>query len=314
MKKAVKILLCIVGVLALLVGLFCYWWYRGVDLEKRYKDLFDKTFGGKYTMTVTDSGTYAAETGKIKLPSKYKDYDVMYFDKDGNERHFELSGKVGLGGSFRSMVSTAVNRGRYLDLDVMRAMENESSKIFLDQVRKSLKKYYGKGLKNDNDYLLSLLRKINGNGYEIELLSQDYSYMYLYEDTYMDIVFSKESREKIKKAVSPDTCIMLSKQDMQDYANHKSAYLGVVVTLRNKKNVKKADKFREKTEALLTDLADRTGFGGNYYYKILKDKDPADDVPVKTLFEKDIVFGKEIASAGGSNDYSSALKSTLENI
>ena len=263
-------------------------------------------------MTVTDSGTYNAELGKIKLPSKYKDYDVMYFDKDGKERHFDISGKVALGGDMRSVLSAAVNRGRYLDLDVMRAMENESSKIFLDQLRKSLKKYYGKGLRNDNDYLLSLLRKINGDGYQIELLSQNYSYMYLYEDTYKDIVFSEESRKKIDKAVSPATCIMLSKQDMQDYVNHKSAYLGVVVTLNNKKNVNKAKQFKKNTEEMITDLADRTGFGGNFYYKILKDKDPGDNVPVKTLFEKDIVYGKEVKLPEGGEDYSMVLKSTLE--
>lgn len=313
MKKAVKVALCIIAVLALLVGGFCLWWYMGVDLEKRYAELFDKTFGGRYVMTVTDSGTCAAERGKIKLPSKYKDYDVTYFDKDGTERHFSLSSKMALSGNVRSVLSTAINRGRYLDLDLIAALEYESSKIFLDQLRKTLKKHYGKGLKNDSSYMMSLLRNVKGEGFEIELMSQNYNYMFLYEETYMDIVFSEESREAIKKAVSPATCMVLSEQDIRSYARCRNAYLGVNVTLRTKKNAKKAKKFMEKTETLLADIADLSGFGGNYYYKILKDKTPDDDVPVKTLYEKAVVLGKEVKVGDSSNDnYSNELKNALK--
>ena len=38
-------------------------WCRGINYEKRYKDLFDKTFKGDYKITVT---------APLKLPFRYK--------------------------------------------------------------------------------------------------------------------------------------------------------------------------------------------------------------------------------------------------
>ena len=311
MKKAVKIILCIAAVLAGLVIAFCVWWYMGVDLEKRYKALFDKTFGGNYTITVTDSGTYTAEEALFRIPSKYKDYDVKYFDRDGSERHFDISNRLGLGEDMRSVMSTVLNRGRYLDLYLIADLEYESSKIFLDQLRKSLKEYYGEGLKKDGENLGLLMRMTNGEGCDINIFSQNCNFMTLYEDTYNDIVFSEYSRRKIAEAVSPETCAVLSEQDIRSYAKNEGTHLGVVVSLRNKKSVKKAEQFKENTEALVSDFAEMSGFGGNYYYIVQKDKDPADDVPAKTLYEKEIIFGKPAERENEDDVYSTVLKKAI---
>ena len=66
-------------------------WCRGINYEKRYKDLFDKTFKGDYKITVTESGfTYNPEA-PLKIPFRYKIYDVEYKDKTAKKDILNLT-------------------------------------------------------------------------------------------------------------------------------------------------------------------------------------------------------------------------------
>ena len=82
--KAKAALIAAAAVLGVAGGIW-FSWCRGIDYEKRYKDLFDKTFKGDYKITVTDSEFGTDDDAPLKIPSIMKDYDIQYKDKNGNE-------------------------------------------------------------------------------------------------------------------------------------------------------------------------------------------------------------------------------------
>ncbi|SDA13414.1 hypothetical protein SAMN02910447_00660 [Ruminococcus sp. YE71] len=308
MNKAVKIILCIIGAVIVLIGGFCLWWYRGVDLEKRYKGVFDKAFDGSYNMTVTDSGTYSAPTALIKLPERYKDYDVQYFDKDGNERHFMISSRIGLAGTPREILSVAFNRSRYFDMFLKEQLESQSSQIFLDQISGKLPGYFGDTVEPNAKNYMDHCRRYNGEGVDFSVVAIDETCFVLYDKAINSIVFPKECREDISRSVSPDTCLELSKQDISSYANNKNAYLSVTVKLTDTDTIGKAEDYKDKTEKFILDYRALSDFGGNCLYRIIKNTDPDDDSNNELLYSEEILLGEK----SDAEEYITALKKTIK--
>ncbi|WP_043537724.1 hypothetical protein [Ruminococcus albus] len=89
-KAALISAAAIVGV----AGGIWFSWCSGINYERRYKKLFDKTFKGDYKITVTESGFYTNKEAPIKLPVRYKIYDIEYKDKNGNVRNTELDSRA----------------------------------------------------------------------------------------------------------------------------------------------------------------------------------------------------------------------------
>ena len=76
-------------------------------------------------------------------------------------------------------------------------------------------------------------------------------------------------RELIETLSSPDTCNVLTKQDLNCYANMQTCGLQIVVSVTDKENTEnKVEKFKKKTEALFEEYASFSDFGGNYSYII----------------------------------------------
>lgn len=310
MKKGVQVILCIIVAVVVLVGMFAVWWYMGIDMEKRYKDLFDKTFDGNYTMTVKNSGTASIKDTGFIFPVKYKVYDVKYYDVDGNERHLELSDMIQSGGTVRSILSTALNRDKYYDLQVASALAIESGCIFTDQMEEKLPEFYDDDLKFDSSLISGAVKRFNGDGTRFQLVSFEYGSLYATRDFCDDIIFSDELRDYLDESLSPETCNVLSKQDMKSFVNSKTAYFNVIITLSDKQKFEKAEEYNDITESYVSSLAKLSDFGGNYMYRVFTDEDPDDDNKGDLAFEKSVVLGEETELVNDS--YSKTLMNALK--
>lgn len=291
MNTAVKVIIG-VAVAGCVVGAAAYTYsfamlHNGVDYEQEYKELLDATFEGNYTMTVTDSGKYYNNSNSLfRIPIKYKMYDVKYNDVNGNERHFKMSESDIYSG--RSLIDCCKDKKAIADSEMVFELADESQQLFYDQIGELLKKYYGDDLEQGG-----LKYRYTGDGFDIELISVNVGYnLYQWDDKVK--IIPSGARGVIDTLSSPDTCNVLTKQDLDSYANMKTCGVQFVVSVTDKDNAeKKVKKLKKQTEAFLEEYASLSEFGGNYSYIIGTKEDPDDNSPDEELYKKYVVAGEE---------------------
>ena len=311
MKKALKISLIIVGVIVLIEVLSVVKLYMGVDYEERYKELFDKTFDGNYILTVTESGTVSSEHRKKKLPMKYKSYELKYYDKDGNERNFGFSGKRDYPINILAPVMIprwALYQGFDADKYIAEFLESESKGIFLDQLEEHIGGFFDSDLVIDEELKTSRLsRRYNGDGFNVRCATIDIGVELVEGFGSNKIIIPRKSKNQLKEIISPETCMVLSKQEMKDYASQKTAFMFFTVTVTDedvlkdeKKLMKAAEKYRDSAEEMMEFYCGLSDFGGSCQYTVGIETDSEDEDADGKIFTKYVCMGKEFEKIEGS--------------
>ena len=260
-------------------------WCRGINYEKRYKDLFDKTFKGDYKITVTESGfTYNPEA-PLKLPFRYKIYDVEYKDKNGKERHLELDGRAGYqpySSIDESLIEYIKNRSKKSDYYIASAIAANGYEIAKNDVYNNIvPKYFD--AKYDPE--VSSIRALS-DGYSIAVFPFDSSIFYFSSD------YSNE--DKVTEFLSPENCPILSDFDFREAAKSKTFELAVHIDITDESKFDMIDEFTEKAEALCSEYTSASDLGGNYHYMVRTKIDEGDETKVIDRTDVYVINGKKV--------------------
>lgn len=271
MKTKAKAALISAAAIVGVAGGIWFSWCRGIDYEKRYKDLFDKTFKGDYKVTVTESGFTVDPEAPLKIPFRYKIYDIEYKDKNGKERHFDIDGRMGYQHNLysdESLFEYIKNRNTKADRSVALNLQNELFLIVLDDAYNTLLPNYFEDVEREYDD--SILANVEGC--RIFLFPLDTSYDYIDSDYNND--------DKMYEFISPKTCPVLSDIDWRTAADIKTYSLDVSVTITDERKYDLMDEYTKKAEALCKEFADASAFGGNYKYLVRTIKENGDETKI----------------------------------
>ena len=228
-------------------------WCSGINYERRYKKLFDKTFKGDYKITVTDSEFGTDDDAPLKIPSIMKDYDIEYKDKNGNERHLELNSGEGYLKWYQDESLSEYIRNRYTKSDgaMMTAFSLQIYNIVNDDIIDNvLPKYFEAERDHDSSH------RVNGDGYTINISAFDYAAGYTQ--------YRYRNNDKVSEYLSPENCPVLSDIDMDSAADIKTFVFRVNIDITDESKYDMIDEFTEKAEALCQEYAAASDFGGNY--------------------------------------------------
>jgi hypothetical protein len=269
-KAALISTAAIVGV----AGGIWFSWCRGIDYEKRYKDLFDKTFKGDYKITVTESGFDIDDETPIKLPVRYKIYDIEYKDKNGNTRNFKLDSREGYqsySGIDESAVEYIKNRNIKADYFMMQAIILEMDEIVNDDISENIMPNYFE-FEQTNGF--SIMFKAECDGYTIICMPFDLRVNYIGE--------LYNNNDKVKEFLSPENCPVLSDMDMKTAANISTYMLNFQLSITDKSKFEMKDEYIKKVEDMLDGYAAVSEYGGNYRYIVNMIGDDTDSIaPMK---------------------------------
>ncbi|MBO4867262.1 MAG: hypothetical protein J5582_12020 [Ruminococcus sp.] len=260
-------------------------WCRGIDYEKRYKDLFDKTFKGDYKITVTKSGLTYNPKAPFKIPFRYKIYDIEYKDKNGNVRHFDLNTMAGYESSEyvdESITDYIKNRYKKSDYYVMISIVNDINDIARKDANYNvIPEYFD--VKYDPD-VSSLSAK--GDGYEIVVFPFEISALYV--DGY------GQNDDKIAEYISPENCPVLSDIDLSSAAKSKTYMLSVTININDETKYDMIDELTEKADAFCKEYTAASDVGGNYKYivrTIKGEKDETETIDSNNVF---VINGEKV--------------------
>ena len=260
-------------------------WCRGINYEKRYKDLFDKTFKGDYKITVTESGFTYNPKAPLKIPFRYKIYDVEYKDKNGKERHFELDGREGYKSYGRTKETTIEYiKDRYIkaDSDMMLAIATEMDAIVREDIFVNvLPKYFD--AKYDPE--VSSIRALS-DGYRVSVFPFECSGFYIIDD--------HSNEDKVTEFLSPENCPILSDCDFREAAKSKTFELTIHIGITDESKFDMIDEFTEKAEALCSEYASASDLGGNYSYMICTLSGEGDETKVIDRTDMYVINGKKV--------------------
>ncbi|SFC42139.1 hypothetical protein [Ruminococcus albus] len=289
MKTKAKAALIAGAAIAGVAGGLCIAWCSGINYERRYKKLFDKTFKGDYKITVTESGYYTEENLPLKLPVKYKVYDVEYKDKNGNTRNITFDSRYPYYyynkedySDYETLFEYIKNRNIKADRDVALALHNEIYLIVSnDAFNDLLPKYFDDAEPDD-----SMTIRAEGDGYRIFMNPIDFSYDYI--DQYHN------NDDKMLEFISPETCPVLSDIDWRSAADIKTYSLNLSVSINDESKYDMMDEFAEKAEALCKEYSEASDYGGNYMCIVGTVKEDGDET--KTIDHKAIyvINGEEV--------------------
>jgi len=281
-KAALISAAAIVGV----AGGIWFSWCSGINYERRYKKLFNKTFKGDYKITVTESGFYTNKEAPIKLPVRYKIYDIEYKDKNGNVRNTELDSRASYYySSFddQSMIEYIKNVYKYADMEMMAFLDTEMMDIVkADMCQNIMPKYFD--LKSDSDFTFTS----TGDGYSIFLIPSDTAadHIHIGESYYND--------DKVKEYISPDNCLILSDMDMKTFANTKTAYISLSLQITDESKFDMKDEYLKKVEAMIDEYSAASDFGGNYHYIVRRTSDGDTELKDLDATEVYVINGEKI--------------------
>ena len=260
MKTKTKAALISAAAIVGVAGGIWFSWCSGINYERRYKKLFDKTFKGDYKITVTESGFYTDKKTPIKLPVRYKVYDVEYKDKNGKERHFDLDSRYPYiyEPDHETLLEYIKNKNINADKDVAITLNNEIHLITLDDGFDDLLPKYFDDVERKYDTSIFA----DSDGYRVILLPIDNSY------DYIDNYYNHNNDDKMQEFISPKTCPVLSDLDWRSAADIKTFSLDLSVIITDESKFGLMDEYTEKAEALCKEFADASDFGGNYKYLV----------------------------------------------
>ena len=280
--KAKAALIAAAAVVGVAGGIW-FSWCRGIDYEKRYKDLFDKTFKGDYKITVTESGFYTNKEAPIKLPVRYKVYDVEYKDKNGNVRHSELDNRVGYSNYFfedEKLIEYIKNRNFKADYDIMAFLNYEMDDIAKEDMRENIMpKYFDFTYDPESDSFPQ------GDGYKMICLPFG---------TCTNYVSETENIDKMQEFISPENCIVISDMDAKTYANIKSNYLLFAVIITDEDKYEMKDEYLKKVEAMMDEYSAASDFGGNYHYIVRRESNEGTELKDLDVTEVYVLNGEKI--------------------
>ncbi|MCR5121141.1 MAG: hypothetical protein K6B74_01835 [Ruminococcus sp.] len=311
MKKSLKIFLIVFAILWIIEALSVIKLLKGVDYEKRYKDLFDKTFDGNYTLTVKDSGSASSKNGETMLPVKYKEYDLKYFDKDGNERQFSFCEKKDYQLNILSLVKIprwALYQNFDADRNLAVYLEAESKSIFLDQMEENVGRFFGSDIISDESGKISSMSRVfDGDGIRIRCATLDIGTELVEGFGSYKYIIPRKSKDRLEEIVSPETCMVLSKQEIKDYASQKTAWMFFTVfitdedILKNEnKLTKAAEKYRDSADEMMNFYCGLSDFGGNCQYSVGVETDHEDKDADGWIFKKYVCMGEELEKIEGN--------------
>ncbi|MBQ9541576.1 hypothetical protein [Ruminococcus sp.] len=260
-------------------------WCRGINYEKRYKDLFDKTFKGDYKITVTESGfTYNPEA-PLKLPFRYKIYDVEYKDKNGKERHLKLDSRESYqhySSIDESLIEYIKNRSKKSDYYIATAIAVNEYEIAKDDAYNNIvPKYFD--AKYDPE--VSSFRA-SSDGYSIAVLPFESNILFFSSD------YSNE--DKLTEFLSPENCPILSDFDFREAAKSKTFELTVQIEITDESKFDMIDEFTEKAEALCSEYASASDLGGNYHYTVRTKIGEGDEAEVINRTDVYVINGEKV--------------------
>lgn len=258
MKTKAKAALISAAAIVGVAGGIWFSWCSGINYERRYKKLFDKTFKGDYKTTVTYTGLLIDDEAPLKLPVLYKEYDIEYKDKNGSERHLELSNGMGYlhSNSKDETVSEYIkNRNIKADRDLMTVFILQMHDIIRnDMIDNILPKYFDAEREKDHPF------EVTGDGYSINISPFDFCAGYITDNYSND--------DKITEYLSPENCPILSEADMDSAADIKTYVLRITVDINDESKYDMMDEYLEKAEELCNEYAAASDFGGNYVCKV----------------------------------------------
>lgn len=302
MKTKAKAALISAAAIVGVAGGIWFSWCSGINYERRYKKLFDKTFKGDYKVTVTESGFTVDPEAPLKIPFRYKIYDIEYKDKNGKERHFDIDGRMGYQHNLysdESLFEYIKNRNTKADRSVALNLQNELFLIVLDDAYNTLLPNYFEDVEREYDD--SILANVEGC--RIFLFPLDTSYDYIDSDYNND--------DKMYEFISPKTCPVLSDIDWRTAADIKTYSLDVSVTITDERKYDLMDEYTKKAEALCKEFADASDFGGNYKYLVRTIKENGDETKIIDQNAIYVINGEKVDLDPNDNKTSRKFKDMI---
>lgn len=302
MKTKAKAALIAAAAIVGVAGGIWFSWCSGINYERRYKKLFDKTFKGDYKVTVTESGFTVDPEAPLKIPFRYKIYDIEYKDKNGKERHFDIDGRMGYQHNLysdESLFEYIKNRNTKADRSVALNLQNELFLIVLDDAYNTLLPNYFEDVEREYDD--SILANVEGC--RIFLFPLDTSYDYIDSDYNND--------DKMYEFISPKTCPVLSDIDWRTAADIKTYSLDVSVTITDERKYDLMDEYTKKAEALCKEFADASDFGGNYKYLVRTIKENGDETKIIDQNAIYVINGEKVDLDPNDNKTSRKFKDMI---
>lgn len=262
----------------------------GVDVAKEYKDFFDYSFDGKYSIEQTEKNTYKKydeENNKSYNEGEkgkgFRKWDLKYTDKNGDEHTMALCG------------DGSVSKANH-DSAVLSAVEYEKELI-------AYKEFYNKYQKN---YIpVDEANEINnfehtgsyhGDGYSVMcIITNEEAYVKGYDEDYV------KDRLSSKKGLKVTDC------DLKSFLSEKTTAVTLAVIIN------KDDKISDVASKVLNmkkELMEKEPELQNYYILVSYDDEEYEELD-QVVYKEAVIFGEDVELTE-DEDYSEAFKKKLE--
>lgn len=249
---------------------------RVADFPEIYKEFFDYTFDGNYTIDTRYDGVAYEGTEK---EYDYRSYSLTYGCKDGTERCGSLT--IGeftnedrkLYGSEQRMTNEQVNWFCHTE------MQKIAEKEFIENI---LNKYL------DVEYIAYGLFCETEENDEFSCIVQA---SYPIDKVMIGNNLYEKSCRVIESNVAPETGLKLSEADLKTSANDRGFHLDVCIYVKNDNDIQP---YIEKMENIISDYFAYTGFPMNCTFLINKAPDgPRGDT--ETIYNRSFLMGRELS-------------------
>lgn len=245
---------------------------RVADFPELYKDFFDYTFDGNYTINIAEDGVINEDTDNEQA---YCYYDISYVRKDGTERTAKVVSREFIENEKENYESEQRMNNEELNAFCVNEINEIFIKEFIDNI---LSKYVDITYKEDEtlystDEYTCYVSLTNPN----YLFSKDYDY---YE----------KGCSLIDSHISPETGYKLSEADLKTAANDKEFLIMVSFIINTDTDVQS---YIEKMENIISDYFVYAGTPMNCSFVI---KETTDNTvgTTKIVYNRNFLMGEEI--------------------
>lgn len=245
---------------------------RVADFSEVYKDFFDYTFDGDYTINIAEEGVINEGTDREQA---YRYYDISYVRKDGTKRNAQVT-------------SAEFNERESEQYESEQRMNNEEISAFC-------------GLEIKEVFIKEFIENIMCKYLDIEY--EEGNGLYETDDCHCSIIlsnpigmFSKESDiyengcRLVESHIAPETGYKLSEADLKTAANDKEFVLVVSLLIKSDDDVQP---YIDKMNGI---IGDYFAYAGNpMNCKFIIKTEVSDSNKRETAFNKCFFMGEELS-------------------